>query len=510
MTRGGRRLEAWTATLLGACTLSASTEGPPPAPVVEDAPVPAAAEHPLATFFGALQDAERGEGVATVVHFGASHTASDTFTGPLRDHLQGRFGDAGRGLLPAGTPWRWFRAESTVQAQDGDWTGWRGTKSTAVGPFGITGIRQHAEEEGAWLSRATCTRCTFGRHMDRLDLHILRVPGGGSYRIVVDGGVLTTRGTDLRPGESEALRAARSPEEVARYDAREVDDDLPTPPDVGRLEVVRLELGDGPHEVRLEAVGDGPVMVLGTDATRDVPGVRYHNLAINGIRADQFLQLTPRIVHEELRRLDPQLMVLHWGINEMYSDRYGTRAEEPTAADWAAGAVRQTETYRAVIRRVREAAPEADCLVLLPTDLVPRTHWTFPEDAEPCVEEVPHPWIPEDETVCVRRVPVNHGAIRAAQIAAAEAEGCATWDQQAATGGPGSLNLWRHLDPPLAKEDGIHLMLEGYALLADTFHGDLMQAYEDWRVTGDPAVPLRTSVVDVQAVVQARREAEAE
>ena len=40
------------------------------------------------------------------MQIGDSHTANDSFSGRLRELFQARFGDAGRGVLPPGVPYR--------------------------------------------------------------------------------------------------------------------------------------------------------------------------------------------------------------------------------------------------------------------------------------------------------------------------------------------------------------------------------------------------------------------
>jgi lysophospholipase L1-like esterase len=52
--------------------------------------------------------------------------------------------------------------------------------------------------------------------------------------------------------------------------------------------------------------------------------------------------------------------------------------------------------------------------------------------------------------------------------------GCAFWDWQQATGGPGSMLAWRLHDPPLAAADGIHFSREGYEVSAER----LLQAWD--------------------------------
>src|SRR5699024_5668170 len=62
----------------------------------------AKAAHPLAHFYqglARLEDDPKNPAIVRITQIGDSHTASDTFTGPLRHALQKRFGDGGRGYL---------------------------------------------------------------------------------------------------------------------------------------------------------------------------------------------------------------------------------------------------------------------------------------------------------------------------------------------------------------------------------------------------------------------------
>ena len=46
--------------------------------------------------------------------YGASHVASDTYTGRLRRLFQARFGDAGHGFVLPAKPWRYYRHRDVV------------------------------------------------------------------------------------------------------------------------------------------------------------------------------------------------------------------------------------------------------------------------------------------------------------------------------------------------------------------------------------------------------------
>lgn len=463
-----------------------------PPPRVVPVEVPATPPHRLHTFFSALQAAEAGQGQVNVLHLGASHTASDTFTGPLRDALQGRFGDAGRGMSHPGSPWKWFRQESATYSQTGDWTAWRGVRRHAVGPFGVGGVRLQSDQAGDSITRGTCAGCRFGAEIDGAAIHYLAVPDGGTFQLYVDDVAVQTVSTALAPEEVAALRA-----EHIDTGQPEVPDDLPTPPDVGRWRQVQLALTRGAHTVRLEVVGDGPVSLTGVATTLSGPGVRYHALGINGTRADQFLGFPAQAVHDELVALSPDLVVLHWGINEMYADSLRPRPGAPVTSEARLEAASaHTATYLSMIDRVRAARPDASCLLVLPTDLTPDKHPDWEGGAPDCTARVPHP-LYADLELCERAVPPTHAAVRAAQVAAAEAAGCAVWDQQAAMGGPGSYALWSQVAPRLAGDDGIHLTMAGYRMLAEGLFADLMATYEAWRADPGPHPPLPTTPVDV-------------
>lgn len=491
----------------------------PPTPLVEPLPEP---DHPLHTFFAALEAAEAGVPgtVASILHLGASHTASDTFSGPLRAHLQDRFGDAGRGLHHPGRPWRRYRQVDSSYDMDGPWFSDRATLRRAQGVFGLTGVRLDADLPEAWLSRSTCDDCPRGRSFDHWAVHLLARPDGGSVRILVDGEVAAEVPTALSAEEREALGIVDTPEIVVDDDATRTDPTLegggddggtdddpdadpvpPPPPEVGRLMIVEGDVPDGPHTVRVEVVGDGPVSVVGIDTTRAVPGVRYAALGINGSRGDQWLGLHPGLVADGLARLQPDLVVLHWGINEAYDERLFPEDLE-TAGDeaWAEATAAHTQTYVDVLETVRAVAPEASCLLLLPTDLTPTRHPLYDRRLDPCPIEVEHPLAADP--VCVRPVPRSAAAITEAQRRAAVEVGCAVWDQQAAMGGAGGSNVWRAVTPRLAGDDGIHLTFRGYAVLADQLYDDLLDAYGRWKVLRSKEAALATTPVALEDLVE--------
>jgi lysophospholipase L1-like esterase len=95
--------------------------------------------------------------------------------------------------------------------------------------------------------------------------------------------------------------------------------------------------------------------------------------------------------------------------------------------------------------RVRTASPDADCLVLAPTD----------------------------RADTLERTPLVRDALREA----ATASGCGFWDTYATMGGKGSIITWRSETPPRAGPDGVHLNARGYRDLGDKLTAAVMAGY---------------------------------
>ena len=362
-------------------------EGSPPQ---EPQEVPVGdAVHDLTAFFGALRGIERGlEGAhVTVLHIGDSHVASDTLTGELRDLLQGRFGEAGRGYAQPGFPWRHYRQESMRYAQRGDWIVETGLmRDPPIAPIGLSGVRLSSSEEGAVVERASCERCTFGARFDRVTVHYLEHPEGGSFDIFVDG-------------------------ELART--------VSTTADVALLGVVSLELEPGPHAIEIHTRGDGWVHLLGLATELQASGVRYESFGLNGARASHWRGLDRNLVADEVRTRAPDLVVVAVGTNEAYGDRFrfeaalaeameGASAEEIEALaeqQWA-----RIDTYaremEELIRAMLAGAPNASCLVVLPTD--------FHDRDAPCATPAE---TEEERAVCDLLPPDSHAHVVAAQRA---------------------------------------------------------------------------------------------
>jgi lysophospholipase L1-like esterase len=190
-------------------------------------------------------------------------------------------------------------------------------------------------------------------------------------------------------------------------------------------------VADGPHRLAVFPAGDGPVRLFGVQMERDTPGVIVDAMGVSGRTAASWLAWDTELQRAYLARRTPDLVVLAYGTNEA-NDHSLTEAEYHT-------------TLRSVLTRMRSVLPDAACVLIGPSDRAKKVKGS-----------VYAIWAP---TAWVARTQREIGP----------EFGCATWDLQEATGGPGSMLRWRAATPTLAAEDLIHFSAAGYQELARRF-----------------------------------------
>jgi hypothetical protein len=113
--------------LLQACFHNSLAPPPAPPPPVEQRLSSPAALAPFFTALAALEQRQSQQPVR-IIQIGDSHTANDSLSGHLRELFQGRFGNAGRGWLPAGVPYKYYRPQLVSVSENG----WRHFKPTGA------------------------------------------------------------------------------------------------------------------------------------------------------------------------------------------------------------------------------------------------------------------------------------------------------------------------------------------------------------------------------------------
>ena len=201
----------------------------------------------------------------------------------------------------------------------------------------------------------------------------------------------------------------------------------------------RFDVPDGPHAVRLETHGRHPVRLYGVVLERNLSGVIVDNFAISGSRARNHEKWLERTFAVQLGRRPPHLVIFAYGGNEANDD------SRPIAL--------YARATRYAITRIRRIAPHTSCLFVGPTD-------------KP--ESLDGRWVDRPRTQAIIDV----------QREIARTEGCAFFDTRAFMGGPLSMLRWVAAEPPLAREDHVHLSARGYRALGTMLASNLL---EGWR-----------------------------
>lgn len=275
----------------------------------------------LSRFKAAIERTAKGEGQTRVIFYGASHVASDLFTGQIRRALQTRYGDGGAGFVLPVHPWRSYRQlDVQIESNREVWSSARiRANSTEVDRYGLAGIYVETNRAAAWGKVSTSSR-GLGSAAGRYDLYYLRQPGGGDVDVYIDG--------------KRVERVRTAAETFAPGYAT-------------------FDVADGPHEFEVRTIGTGMVRLYGVTVEREVPGVIVDSLGLNGARANSHLLWEDSMYREHLARRQPDLVVLAYGTNESGDSLPMEQYEEQLTQ---------------VVQRIREVVPHASCLLVGPSD----------------------------------------------------------------------------------------------------------------------------------------------
>jgi len=267
----------------------------------------------LVPFFEQLyryQQTENSEPLR-ILHYGDSHTASDDWTGSVRELLQSRFGDGGSGYALAGRPFRGYRRYDLKSGASKRWKSEGLLTRGTDGLDGMGGVSVNTTYSGEYI--------TLDADCRRLEVFYLSQPNGGRLELSDNGqavAIIETAGS-VEPG----------------YFA--------------------FETTPGPHQFRLTTLDHAPVRLIGWVAEKG-KGITYETLGINGAQASLQFKWDEALQASNIARRNPALIVLAYGTNEA------------GAPDWTQESYGQM--FSALLQRLRQAAPTSSILVLGPPD----------------------------------------------------------------------------------------------------------------------------------------------
>ncbi len=356
-------------------------------------------------FIGKLRALERGErDKVRVIHLGDSELVADGTAGAIRRTLAARFGLGGLGFNLPMLPLPWYLREH-LRHREGV-----GVKSYSYphgklvgGMYGPGGVAFDAAPGAhGWVvaEHPVAGPCT-------LTLFFARQPEGGRVQVLGDGALLIDADTVGSGGMGASRRAVeRCPRE---------------------LELVTRE-----RQTRF----------YGWSIEYTEPGIVWSNLGVVSAQLMQLDHFAEGHLEEAMGALEPDLVVLSFGLN------------------LAASSALPPPEYRFVVtdqlRRIRRGAKNAACLVTGP----------YP---------VGHPRKDTGHNPEAR----NAALISALQEEAAKAAGCSFLDRFTLAGGAPTASRWVASRPKLLSGDYCHLTVEGGERMGRALAAVILAAVDD-------------------------------
>jgi lysophospholipase L1-like esterase len=383
---------------------------------LESALPPAERLSPQLTAYGELQPDSFTARRLTVLQLGDSHTAADFFSGRVRERLQQVFGAGGMDYIVPGRPHPGVRsALFDSDASDG-WTYEALQKSEDSRRFYLTGFNAVARHAGASLNLKARGDLAY----DRVQVAFLKQPGGGKAEVLVDGA----------PGGEIDLDGAADQRAMLDVDAD----------DHG---------AHGFHDISVRAMSDAPVTVTGVEVNRLGDGISYVSLGFPGATVQLLQKLKAENLADDLKRIDPDVIVLAFGTNEGFNDNLDVAA--------------YTSQYEQIVRELKALRPQARIVIIGPPDGA-RANGGCHAGAQGC----PAP-VSADAGGCRLPTPPKLALVREAQRKLAMKVEADFWDWSSAMPSPCGAQVWAAATPPLMAHDYVHMTLEGYKQSADRF-----------------------------------------
>lgn len=288
-----------------------------------------------------------------VLQIGDSHTAADHFSGRLRQLLQARFGNGGRGLLPPGAPHAYYRPYQVSVGQTGKWQMLTSNKTTPDPvAFGLAGTVARSTTAGDTMTIVDRSGA------DTLGIGYYWRPDGGKLHLYVNGEhfgpVVESRAAIHERGET-----------------------------LHSLGQVADKIAGTTWQIELKAEGDGPVDITDIALTR-VRGIRVSNIGFVGAQVSIMARWDWPRVAEQIASLDPALIILAFGTNEGHAPVANIEA-------------RYAAQFETRLRALQTAAPGASLVVVGPPDANRYLRYCLPATA-PKPDPVPDTGAPPADT----------------------------------------------------------------------------------------------------------------
>lgn len=363
-----------------------------------------ATESSLSVFFKKLdKHLLKREGKINIVHIGDSHVQADYFCHSTRLLLQKTFGNGGRGFIFPHKLAKTNNAYSVGITGTGIFYNNKSISWADRGTYGLTGVTLTTYDSLAEIVIAPNKLGNFNYEFNKIKLFYEDKESNFGVKWS-DGGTKPLTYDEIADGNGQSV-----------FYLQKAVDSIWMKFDKSYFMQTEFKL----HGMSLE---------------NQYPGILYHGVGLNGAYAKSYLR--NQFFNSELKALNADLVIISLGTNDGYMPK----------SKFCSNCFK--ESYRALLQKIKIAAPHASILITTPGDNFIKAKY-HNGNVQPIVE--------------------------AMYELAAEFD-AAIWDFNKIMGGDYSMRAWQSYG--LAQRDLVHYTEEGYNLMGTLLYEAIMKSYE--------------------------------
>jgi lysophospholipase L1-like esterase len=363
-----------------------------------------ATESSLSVFFKKLdKHLLKREGKINIVHIGDSHVQADYFCHSTRLLLQKTFGNGGRGFIFPHKLAKTNNAYSVGITGTGIFYNNKSISWADRGTYGLTGVTLTTYDSLAEILIAPNKLGNFNYEFNKIKLFYEDKESNFGVKWS-DGGTKPLTYDEIADGNGQSVI----------YLQKAVDS-------------IWMKF-DKSYFMQTE------FKLHGMSLENQYPGILYHGVGLNGAYAKSYLR--NQFFNSELKALNADLVIISLGTNDGYMPK----------SKFCSNCFK--ESYRALLQKIKIAAPNASILITTPGDNFIKAKY-HNGNVQPIVE--------------------------AMYELAAEFD-AAIWDFNKIMGGDYSMRAWQSYG--LAQRDLVHYTEEGYNLMGTLLYEAIMKSYE--------------------------------
>ena len=225
------------------------------------------------------------------------------------------------------------------------------------------------------------------------------------------------------------------------------------------------------REITITTKGEGAVNLASVAVYNRSAGLSYSSVGFPGATVDILNRFDEVILENELRRLNPQIVVLAFGTNEGFND--------------ALELDRYRQSYESAIAKIRRALPKVAIAMMAPPDGA-RGPKKQEDDEKNEKKSPPAKAATRDDGPCGGwKTPVNLNRVRDLQEQIAKRHKLVYWNWASIMPAECGADRWANASPPLVAKDRVHFTMEGYRQTAAQFLKVLLPVIEQVRQSDD-------------------------